>query len=74
MSLRERALGGALVVGWVTIAALLTCQWVIEFWSVSTTWGIGHFCAVLSFVLMATVVILTIVYMRQPSELEDSVN
>ena len=74
MSLRARALGGALVVGWVTIAALLTCQWVIEFWSVSTTWGIGHFCAVLSFVLMATVVMLTIVYVRQPSELEDSVN
>ena len=74
ISLRARALGGALVLGWVTIAALVTCQWVTWTWGFSTTLSVGHVCAVLSFVLLATVVILTIIYVRQPSELESAAN
>jgi Caspase domain len=74
MSLRARALGGALVLGWVTIAALVTCRWVTWAWGFSTTWDAGHVCALLSFVLLATVVMLTIIYMRRPSELEGAAN
>ncbi len=74
MSLRARALGGALVLGSVTIAALVTCRWVTWTWDFSTSSGAGHVCAVLSFVLLATVVILTIIYVRRPSELEDAAN
>ena len=70
MSLRAHALGGALVLGWVTTAALVTCRWVTWAWQSSATWGVGHVCAVLSFVLLAAVVMLTIIYMRQPSEPE----
>jgi hypothetical protein len=70
MSLQARALGGALVLGWVTIAALMTCLWVTWTWGFSTTWSVGHVCAVLSFVLMAIVVMLTIIYVRRPAELE----
>jgi hypothetical protein len=72
MSLRARALGGALILGWVTIAALITCLWVTWTWGFPTTSGAGHVCAVLSFVLLATVVMLTIIYMRRPSELESA--
>ena len=74
MSLRARALGGALVLGWVTIAALVTCRWVTWGWHSSATWGVGDVCAVLSFVLLAAVVILTIIYIRQPSEPEGAAN
>ena len=74
INLRARALGGALVLGWVTIAALMTCLWVTWAWGFSTTWSVGHVCAVLSFVLMATVVMLTIIYVRRPAELEGAAN
>ncbi len=74
INLRARALGGALILGWVTIAALMTCLWVTWTWGFSTTWSVGHVCAVLSFVLMAAVVMLTIIYMRRPAELESAAN
>ena len=72
VSLRARALGGALVFGWVTIAALLSCIYMTETWSFIS--GVGRFCVVLEFVLLATVVTLTIIYVRGPSELEGSAN
>jgi hypothetical protein len=74
INLRARALGGALVLGWVTIAALMTCLWVTWTWGFSTTWSVGHVCAVLSFVLMAAVVMLTITYVRRPAEVEGAAN
>lgn len=72
MSLRARALGGALVLGWVTVAVLLPCTFMTQFWSRIS--GVGRFCVVLNFVLLAAVVMLTIIYVRRPSQLESSAN
>ena len=72
VSLRARALGGALVFGWVTIAALLSCIYMTQLWSEIS--GVGRFCVILEFVLLATIVMLTIIYVRGPSELEGSAN
>lgn len=72
MSLRARALGGALVLGWVTVTALQSCIFMTEFWS--QTSSVGRVCVVLNFVLLATVVMLTIIYVRRPSEPESSAN
>ena len=71
MSLRARALGGALVLGWVTVAALELMNNMTE-WSVMT--GAERFCGVLECVLLATVVVLTIFYVRGPSDLDGSAN
>ena len=71
MSLRARALGGALVLGWVAIAALtLTAD--ITLWPWTT--GVEHFCVVLEGVLLAIVVVLTVFYVREPSDLDASAN
>ena len=69
MSLRARALGGALVLGWVTVAALALMNNVTE-WSRLT--GVERFWSVLECVLLATVVVLAIFYVRGPSNLEGS--
>ena len=71
MSLRARALGGALVLGWVTVAAL-TLMINMTLWSGMT--GVERFCGVLECVLLVTVVVLTIFYVRGPPEVDGSAN
>ena len=71
MSLRARALGGALVLGWVTVAALVLMNY-MTLWSAMT--GVERFCIVLECVLLAAVVVLTIFYVRGPSDLDGSAN
>ena len=71
MSLRARVLGGALVLGWVTVAALALMNY-MTLWSGMT--AVERFCCVLEFVLLATVVVLTIFYVRGPSDLDGSAN
>ena len=71
MSLRARALGGALVLGWVTVAALTLMSYMI-LWSGMT--AIERFCSVLECVLLATVVVLTVFYVREPPEVDGSAN
>jgi Caspase domain len=61
--LRASTLGGALVLGWVTTTALSLIADMT-----TSSWSIGYLFAVFSCVLLATVVILTIIYMRGPSE------
>ena len=71
MSLRARALGGALVLGWFTVAALVLMNYMIaNAWSAMT--GVERFFSVLECVLLATVVVLTIFYVRGPSDLDGS--
>ncbi len=73
LSLRARALGGALVLGWVTFAALALLNNMTEIgWSGMTS--VTRFCGVLECVLLATVVVLTIFYVREPSDLDSSAN
>jgi hypothetical protein len=66
VSLRARVLGGALILGWVTITAGSLLAIVTGAWSFisggNRTWG------VLGCVLLALVVILTVIYMRSPSD------
>lgn len=69
MSLRARALGGALVLGWVTVAALTLMSY-MTLWSGIT--GVERFCIVLGCVLLAAAVVLAIFYVRGPSNLEGS--
>ena len=69
MSLRARALGGALVLGWVTVAALELMKNMTA-WSAMT--GVERFWSVLECVLLAAVVVLAIFYVRGPSNLEGS--
>jgi hypothetical protein len=65
-SLRATMLGGALMLGWVAVTALsLIADMTISSWSAST---IGYLSAVFSCVLLAIVVILAIIYMREPAE------
>ena len=71
MSLRARALGGALVLGWVTVTAIVLIAF-ITFWPAIT--GVGRVCGVLGCVLLATVVVLTINYVREPADLDASAN
>jgi hypothetical protein len=71
MSLRTRSLGGALVLGWVTVAVLELMK-NMTMWSVLT--GVERFCSVLECVLLAAVVVLTIFYVRGPSDLDGSAN
>ncbi len=71
LSLRARALGGALVLGWVTVAALALMTYMTQ-WSGIT--GVERFCTVLECVLLAAVVVLTIFYVREPSDLDSSAN
>jgi hypothetical protein len=86
VSLQNRALGGALVLGWATItAAFLLADTAGAFWwrhyyypgsyslssyissdSLSRIWGI------IACVLLVLVVILTVIYMRRPSDPEPS--
>jgi hypothetical protein len=71
MCLRARALGGALILGWVTIA-VLTLMTDVTKWSLLT--GVERFWVVLEYVLLATVVALTIFYVREPSGQDSSGN
>ena len=71
LSLRARVLGGALVLGWVTVAALSLMNYMI-LWSGMT--GVERFYSVLGCVLLATVVVLAIFYVREPSDLDASAN
>jgi hypothetical protein len=61
VSLRAHALGGALVLGWAITSALVTV-------------GFGKWSALsaLFLVLLAVVVVLTIIYTRQPSDPDPS--
>jgi hypothetical protein len=67
LALRARALGGALLLGWVTISALTLTAYM----TLSPT-GALLFWSVLAFVLQGIVVVLTIFYVRGPSNLEGS--
>ena len=72
MSLRTRALGGALVLGWVTAVAMvfaieLARDW--PFFSYSFMSDLKVY-AILGYVLLAAVVTLTIIYVRKPSDTE----
>ena len=69
MCLRARTLGGALVLGWVTAAALMLASYM----TVSPA-GVLLFWNVLECVLLAAVVVLTIFYVRGPSDLDSSAN
>ena len=71
LCLRARALGGALILGWVTIA-VLTLMTDVTKWSLLT--GVERFWVVLEYVLLATVVALTIFYVREPSGQDRSGN
>jgi sterol desaturase/sphingolipid hydroxylase (fatty acid hydroxylase superfamily) len=71
LSLRARALGGALVLGWVTVAALALMNYITQ-WSEMA--GVEHLCTVLECILLAAVVVLTIFYVRGPSDLDGSAN
>ena len=70
MSLQPRTLGGALVLGWATVAAMLL--------TIETTYngpylsGLIVFCVILGYVLLAAVIVFAIIYVRKPSELEAS--
>ena len=64
MRLRAHAVGAALVLGWVTIAALTLMTYLTQ-WSQMT--GVERFWGVLECVLLATVVVLTVFYVRGPS-------
>ena len=63
MALRTRVLGGALILGWITTAALM---------QVSTTIlspaGVLFFWSVLACVLLAAAAGLAVFYMRGPSD------
>jgi hypothetical protein len=67
MCLRARTLGGALVLGWVTVAALILTSYM----TLSPV-GVLLFWSVLECVLLAAVVVLAILYVRGPSNLEGS--
>jgi len=67
MSLRVRALGGALVLGLVTVSALALMNYITK-WSAIT--GAGRICCVLEFVLLAAAVALTISHVRGPAEVD----
>jgi Caspase domain len=71
LSLRARTLGGALVLGWVTVAALALMNYITQ-WSKMA--GVERFCTVLECVLLAAVVVLAIFYVRGPSDLDGSAN
>ena len=71
MSLRARALGGALVLGWVTVAAVALMNYMTK-WSVIT--DVERFCCVLECVLLATVVVLIVFYVRGPPEVDGPAN
>jgi hypothetical protein len=73
MSLRQRALGGALVLGWVTVAAMFLTIKTTQNWAYFSGFsfsGVLLFCVILGYVLLAAVVVLAIIYVRKPSELE----
>jgi hypothetical protein len=76
MSLRARALGGALVLGWVTVSAMLLIMYMTSFWGgyAGAPMGVARFSVILGYVLLAAVVALTIIYMRGPSDPESSAN
>lgn len=67
MGLRSQVLGGALLLGW---AATSTCVLVgnLTVWSNIT--GAGRTAGVLGVAILASVVILGIVYLRQPGDLD----
>jgi hypothetical protein len=80
VSLRARTLGGALVLGWATITAMFLLADTTAFWSHAPSYvpyGAGsqyttRTWSVLGCVLLAIVVILTVIYMRRPSDPEPS--
>jgi hypothetical protein len=69
MCLRACTLGGALVLGWVTAAALM-----LTYYTTLPLTDVLLFWSVLGFVLLAAVVVLTIFYVRGPSDLDGSAN
>ena len=70
MSLRPRALGGALVLGWVTAAAMVFAIDLARDWPLFSYSFLGDLkvYAILGYVLLAAVVMLTIIYVRKPSD------
>jgi hypothetical protein len=68
MSLQTRALGGAMVVGWATAAAMLfsidvSLDWPLFSYAVPMYWFI------LGYILLAAVVVVTVIYLGKPSDL-----
>ena len=63
MTLRTCALGGALILGWITTAALM----LVSYMTLLSA-GVLLFWSVLACVLLAAAVVLTIFYMRGPSD------
>ena len=69
MALRTRALGGALILGWITVAALtLAAIMTVAPPSVLLFWS------VLACVLLAAATVLAVFYMRGPSDLDGPAN
>ena len=69
MTLRARALGGALILGWITVAALT----LVAIMTLSPA-GILLFWSVLACVLLAAAAVLAVLYMRGASDPEGPAN
>ena len=65
MALRARALGGALLLGWVTVAVLMLASLMPQ-----SLPGTLLFWSVLACVLLAAAAVLTVLYMRGASDSE----
>ena len=65
MALRTRALGGALILGWITVAALMLAPYTI-----GSPAGVLLFWSVLACVLLAAAAGLAVFYMRGSSDSE----
>jgi len=78
VSLQKRALGGALVLGWATITAVFLLAdaagafWWPYYYSYSYSHSSARIWGILGCVLVVLVVILTVIYMRRPSDSEPS--
>ena len=72
MSLRSRAFGGALVLGWATAAAAVFAIELAQ--NLPSYPSIFEPSAIPGYILLAIVVVLTIIYVRKPSDLEISPN
>jgi hypothetical protein len=70
MSLRSRALGGALVLGWATAAAIVLAIELIQ----NPYYISQGFWVILGYALLAAVVVSSIIYARSPSDLDTSPN
>jgi serine/threonine protein kinase len=72
ISIRQRALGGALVLGWITTVAMFLTIETTQNWAQLSFSGVLLFSVILGYVLLAAAVVLAIIYARKPSEWEAS--